>query len=229
MKIVGNLICQNGIYEILKAIESVLPVVDAFYILDGGSTDGTWELLQKFRDQYHLTLFQHPYDNLENQRNRLLSKTPKNVWVVSIDQDEKLNSHLQKGLREYLDRVSPALYCAEDRHLPLNIPIKHVNLIKDTTYFTDSWTGNLGGKIFYNDRNLHFAGDYHCIPRYFDTETNTNGLPGDDTWIVFHFMLTNPYRWENLQQDIESGKRSYGLKEFDMEGRDITKLPLEWL
>jgi glycosyltransferase involved in cell wall biosynthesis len=44
----GNIICQNGVAEILRAIESIARICDKIYVMDGGSTDGTLESTQKF-------------------------------------------------------------------------------------------------------------------------------------------------------------------------------------
>ena len=104
--IVGTLICQNGISEIRRCIESVYPVVSQYYVMDGGSTDGTWELLNKYKDIYNLTLYQYPYDGNGEQRNRLLAYVPKDVWVVNIDQDEALNNSIQRELPNFITKIS---------------------------------------------------------------------------------------------------------------------------
>ena len=59
MEVNGSLICQNAMPDIVRCIESVAPLVKDYYICDGGSTDGTWEWLNKYKDVYSLKLFKH--------------------------------------------------------------------------------------------------------------------------------------------------------------------------
>jgi glycosyltransferase involved in cell wall biosynthesis len=117
-KIYGSLICQNGVAEIARCIESVYPVVDEYFVMDGGSTDGTWEWLNKWKGVYNLTIFQHPYKDQGEQRNLLLKKIPKGVWVVNIDQDERLGLTIQCELKNFIARIREDVYTDPKRYKP---------------------------------------------------------------------------------------------------------------
>jgi len=227
VKIYGNLICQNAISEIARCIESVYPVVDEYFVLDGGSTDGTWEWLNKWKDVYHLTLFQNPYKDQGDQRNLLLSKIPKGVWVVNIDQDERLGLTIQCELRNFIERISPAVYDDPKRILPLTISTICVNLVKDLNHFDNKNVNTFATKIFYNDRNINFTNGYHTTIRYGDIELeHTNSLPVPRDWVIKHFAYLNPDR---IKTSFKDPKRLYHKEEWDKKNWNVTEVPPVWL
>ena len=226
MKIVGMLICQNGISEILRCIESVYPVVSDYYIMDGGSTDGTWELLNKYKDVYNLSLYQYPYDENGAQRNRLLKYVPKDVWIVNLDQDEALNNAVQRELPDFITKIHPDLYADPNRKLPLNIHVPNFNLVQDILHFDASHISFFASKIFYNDRNLCFSQGYHCTIIYGANDLeNTNVISPPESWTIFHYAYLNPDRLKNLKKDNKSGKRQYSVEEWDITKKVVQMIP----
>lgn len=222
-RIYGTLICQDGAFDILRCVESVAPYVDEFLIMDGGSRDGTWEWLQKYKDVYHLTLYQHDYDDQGAQRNRLLAKVPKNVWCLNIDQDEQV---LCKGLREFLNRVSPDLIAGKDRDLPLTLRFPCINLIDDTMHYDDNRVSTFATKFFLNDRNVHFTPGYHMSICYFETEQNTNSIPVPGDWVIKHYAYLDN---ERIQNSVNNPKRYYLPEEWDRKSWNVKSLPDKWM
>jgi glycosyltransferase involved in cell wall biosynthesis len=226
MKIVANLICQNGAHEILRSIESVAPFVDEFYVMDGGSTDGTLDILNRYKDTYGLTIFEHPYEKMDSQRNELLKHTPKDCWVVSIDQDEKLNFLAMTQMREFLGSISPKLYTDEDRKSPLCIGIPFINFVHKFPRRDRTWMSRVTEKIFYNDRNLHFNRWYHTYLVYKDGDTENSMISAPSGWAVLHYAFLDKKRVDEAKDDIKSGKRDYKLKDWNTKKKDSDVLDI---
>lgn len=218
----GTIIVQNALPDLLRCVESIYPHVDHIYIMDGGSTDGTVEWINKWKDVYGITLFQHPYDDQGDQRNRLLSEIPKGSWCLNIDQDEEVKC---EGFRDFLNRISNDLEFGVGRDLPLTIAFPCINLVKDLKHYDQDNLHYFATKCFYNDRNVHFTHGYHMSICYFDTEQNVNAIPSPKDWVVKHYAYLDKDRIERSHKDA---KRSYKENEFDSRNWKIIDLKEEW-
>jgi hypothetical protein len=180
-------------------------------------------VLKSFQKAYNLEIHEYPFDRMDLQRNRLLELTPKNSWVIAIDQDEQLNHKAQKDIRETIDSIDPGVYAKSSRILPVTIGMPFYNLIQDLHHHTESWIGMLNEKLFYYDEDIHFIRPYHCHLTY-EGETEVMMLRPPQGWALFHYALLNEERVQSAPEDIRSGKRDYGLEEWDLSKRSVNDL-----
>lgn len=229
MKIIGNLICQNGVGEVLRCIESLVPVVDEYIVVDGYSTDGTWEILNRFKKAYNLTLYQRKFDRMDNQRNFALEKSEKDNWILTIDQDEQLNIVAQYQIKRFIDHIHPDIYVSPVRVSPISIGLPFYNLIHDKTHYSDLPLRMNNNKLIYYDRNLKFVDPYHSRACYDYDDPHYQNFPGPKDWAIFHYAFLDEERVKNAKADIKSGRRQYLESEWNLKKRPVFKIPMEVL
>ena len=96
----GVMITYNEVEHIDEILTLVTPHVDEMVVLDGGSTDGTVEALQKWSDDNKIRLYKFPYMRWElfgDQKNLACSFT-KGRWIFLVDPDERFEEGLLEGL-----------------------------------------------------------------------------------------------------------------------------------
>lgn len=101
LRIVGHMMCRNEADVIRETVLEALKWVDTLIVLDGCSTDGTWEKLEEIQGclravypegkMLELHMEPDPGDRFADTiRNRLLELTAPHEpdWVISVDADE---------------------------------------------------------------------------------------------------------------------------------------------
>ncbi len=98
------LLTYNEQLHIERCLGSLLPIVQAVYLVDSGSTDRTVELAESMG----ATVLHHPWKNYADQFQWGLDNAPIDTdWVMRMDADEYLESELQNEIRSRL----PVLPC----------------------------------------------------------------------------------------------------------------------
>lgn len=186
MKIYGNICCQDNMPDILRAIESMYPVCDEILVVDGGSKDGTLEFLKDRAEIYNLKVYKRKFDNLLNQRQFLLDKTPKNNWVVVLDPDEKFSWMFQFGFKYYMKKIKPVFYTDPKRNLPIVVSMNHFNLAKDI-FHSDGEPVAHNQRVFYYDRDLKWFAPPNADPPEYHAHICYASQPDKDKGVV-HIM-----------------------------------------
>lgn len=71
----------------LRSCEVLLPNLRSVVIVDGGSKDGTIDIINSWRDRLPIDLVGHPFDNFCYQRNRALERCTADFIVGKVDAD----------------------------------------------------------------------------------------------------------------------------------------------
>ena len=112
MKISGILVIKNGLsggFPFLEAVLSIMPVVDEFLIVDGGSSDGTWEILGDLQRKFpgKVQLFSRvwevspSFESIDASFNEMVSKVTGD-WIFVAQGDEIWHEKDLKNMREFI-------------------------------------------------------------------------------------------------------------------------------
>ena len=194
-------IVRDEIKFIKGLIESTLPFLgkdDEWLILDGCSTDGTWEYLKSIKD-HRLKIGQeqqeHDYYGWKDHsllQNRLVAKT-ENEWYLSIDADESFPEEFWKNVsslinqKKYIAYYFPTYHFYKSPKKYLNgdyfYPDLHIRLMKKSrTWWVGKdhfsiWqkallpNGQYKIRVFWPEDKLVKVLDYHLFhyPRIYQT------------------------------------------------------------
>lgn len=86
-----NMIVKNESHVIRRCLDSVMPIIDTWVIVDTGSTDGTQEVIKEFFKDIPGELYERPWVNFEHNRNEALQLAKDTAdYLLFIDADDIL-------------------------------------------------------------------------------------------------------------------------------------------
>ncbi len=108
-----NMIVKNEKDVILRCLDSVLPIIDTWVIVDTGSSDGTQKIIEDFMrgKQIPGTLYECPWVNFAHNRNEALALAKTRAdYILFMDADDYLvldpDFHLQKTGADFYATIS---------------------------------------------------------------------------------------------------------------------------
>jgi glycosyltransferase involved in cell wall biosynthesis len=208
MKIVTWSIVNNEIDYIKNILEYHLPWIDGMYILDTGSIDGTWEVLEEYTknnskliiEKYHTTYtpqyelsweqMSNPFPEVEVrnyaiQRTKILL-TPD--WLLQLDGDEIFLSEVKNVILAH----SNAAFISHSTLNPVCDTSTHrvEHRFGMKLYDPHSRVWNCKYNIEYIKNKSIKDKEYHCIPSIKGWNRHLFESPGN-VWVKdnFHFHL----------------------------------------
>lgn len=173
LKLVYCMMGTNRLGEIKPYIETVLPYVDKFIFIDGGSEDGTVKYLKSLnvmslkdvplgkQKEDIVEVYVHPWqDRFSAQRNNYLTKLKErnyNGWVIISDTDEHFSVESLKQIRELIPELEAKGYSGiQSQVIDTTVDDDDFNRIIDSKK-NEYWKA----LIFKYDPNLRYEGEPH--------------------------------------------------------------------
>lgn len=109
-------VCWNSVKTIERCIQSILPYLNdemEYLIVDGISTDGTLEILNKYQNQYNFRVISEKDTGIYNAMNKGARETSgEYIWYINSDDEvhPEAISYILKYLNSNLDKEADCYY-----------------------------------------------------------------------------------------------------------------------
>jgi glycosyltransferase involved in cell wall biosynthesis len=200
MEISFAIILQNEQDYISYCLENIKKIADEIVIVDGGSTDASLTIAQKYTDK----IYHRKFDNdFSTQRNFAVERCKK-PWIFMIDADETLEYNLLGALKDIINSNKNT----ELFYFPRINTIKDLNE-KPWLISRYGWNVNSEGRINYPDiQGRLFKNDYPRI-RWVDkvherVEGAKNSIIVNNMHIIHEKNWTRQERQNNLYSSIQN-------------------------
>ncbi len=159
---------QNEEHNLARVLKSAQAIADEIVLVDGGSSDGTIEVAQRF----DCKIFERTFTNHADQKN-FAATVASNDWIFLLDADEELTANLRESVETWKrGRAQFAVYEMARRTWYLGAWIHH-----------SRWYPDWQRRIY--DRNkASFSGAIHSALSY-------NGKIGRLEGDLLHYTVRN--------------------------------------
>jgi glycosyltransferase involved in cell wall biosynthesis len=189
------IVAQNEAHNLVRVLQSVQSVADEIVIVDGGSTDGTLQIAQRFG----CIIFHRPFTNHADQKNYAASVASNN-WIFLLDADEELSAELSESVKKWKQAV----------------PQFDVHEVARLTWYLGAWIHHSRWypdwqRRIYDRNKASFSGAIHSALRY---EGKIGRLHGD----LLHYTIRNyaeheakldRYSTAIAQEMFDQGRRNW--------------------
>ena len=158
-KISANILCKDNLKSIKLCLDSIKEHVYELVIIDTGSTDGTYEFLEKYLPKnfanYQL-IKENEFKGYSFHRNQAISASSGN-WILVLDSDEFLSKRLQDKLHHL---CSSKIFSA---YKLFRYWIDKIEDNKATAIFTKKFRGRYKSiiRLFRKLPGVEYRGDIH--------------------------------------------------------------------
>jgi len=171
-----TMIIKNGGEVLKNVLENNKKYIDRWTILDTGSTDGTQDVIKEVLKDKKGELYEHPFDNFRDSRNRCLDLSSKNCkYTIMLDDTYVIKNDLIKFLQSVDDDIYAESY-------------SFIIISGDVEYSSN--------RMVKTDLNLRYINKVHEI-----FEKNVSGLiPKDESCII---DIQNDYMTQRTKERKE--------------------------
>lgn len=139
-----NMIVKNEAHVICRCLESVLPLIDYWVIVDTGSTDGTQEIITRYMAEHNIPgeLYERPWVNFAYNRNEALELArPSADYLLIMDADDILSYEpgyqrpLQFNKDAYYTHINYSGTCYDRMQLiNTKVPFQWIGVVHEVLY-----------------------------------------------------------------------------------------------
>jgi len=228
MTITLNLIMKNESKVIIRLLETVLPFIDRYDIVDTGSEDNTIELAKEFFKIHNIPgeIYHRPFDNFQNSRNYAFEMAKgKADYIFMIDSDEQLilpkyfNKDIFKSRLEKFDKAMVTMLYNENTYgraciFSTKKPFKWVGVVHEVMICEEQVTQTIFDeiKVFVSpDGNSwnNIEQKYADHAKMLLAEVNEKNSPRDIFYLAQSYrdakMYEHAIKWYKIRVEMNNG------------------------